>query len=118
MLQNVRVTVDTTSELLRENQQEGVKLPPPSPRLWLKTYDNIRNIATGQVDHYPSGCLLDYPYFRKHFKIKTKDLRKQQTLDADLKAIQQINFDGNLYREATMLFIIEESKKSIFDFLQ
>ena len=31
----------------------------------LKTYDNIRKIATGQGNDYTTGCLLDYPYFKK-----------------------------------------------------
>ena len=31
----------------------------------LKTYDNIRKIVTGQGDDYTTGCLLDYPYFKK-----------------------------------------------------
>ena len=31
----------------------------------LKTYDNIRKIATGQGDDYTTGCLLDYHYFKK-----------------------------------------------------
>ena len=31
----------------------------------LKTYDNIRKIATGQDDDYTTGCLLDYPLFQK-----------------------------------------------------
>ena len=31
----------------------------------LKTYDNIRKIATGQGGDYTTGCLLDYPYFKK-----------------------------------------------------
>ena len=35
MLQNDRVTAFTVSELLREIQQGGVKLPPPPPRLGL-----------------------------------------------------------------------------------
>ena len=26
-------------------------------------YENIRKIATGQRDDYPTGCLLDYAYF-------------------------------------------------------
>ena len=30
----------------------------------LRTYDNIRKIATGQGDDYTSGCLLDYNYFK------------------------------------------------------
>ena len=31
-----------------------------------KTYENIREIATGQGDDYKTGCLLDYPYFKNH----------------------------------------------------
>ena len=27
----------------------------------LRTYDNIKKIATGQRDDYTTGCLLDYP---------------------------------------------------------
>ena len=44
-------------------------------------YDNIRKIATDQGDDYTTGCLLDYPYFKKHFKLITIDLRKQQKLE-------------------------------------
>ena len=33
-----------------------------------KTCDNIRKIATGQVDDYTTGCLLDYPYFKEIVK--------------------------------------------------
>ena len=31
---------------------------------------NIRKIATGQGDDYTSGCLPDYPYFEKYYKLK------------------------------------------------
>ena len=61
----------------------------------LRTYDSIWKIVTGQGDDYTTGRLLDYNYFSK-YKKKAIDLGKQQTLDADLKAIQQINFTGNL----------------------
>ena len=46
------------------------------------------------------------------------DLSKQQKLDADPKAIQQINFTGNLDRAegSTMFFIIEETKETVLDF--
>ena len=52
------------------------------------------------------------------FKIIAIDLRKQQALDADPKALQQINFSGNLDRSGntTMFLIIEEAKKIILDF--
>ena len=52
------------------------------------TYENIRKIATGQGDDYIIGCLLDYIYFTNYYKMIAVDLRKQQALDADLKAIQ------------------------------
>ena len=79
----------------------------------LKTYDSIRKIATSEGDDYTTGCLLDYPYFKKYYKLIAIDLSKQQKLDADPKAIQQINFTGNLDRAegATMFFIVEEAKK-------
>ena len=35
----------------------------------LKTYDNIRKIATDQGDDYTTGCLLDYIYFKEHYKL-------------------------------------------------
>ena len=46
------------------------------------------------------------------------DLSKQQVLDADPRAIQQINFTANLDRtgNTTMFFIIEEAKETILDF--
>ena len=30
-----------------------------------KVYDNIQKLATGQGDHYTTGCLLDHPYSEK-----------------------------------------------------
>ena len=42
----------------------------------LETYDN-RKIATGQGDDYTTGCLLDYPYFKQHYKLIAIDLSKQ-----------------------------------------
>ena len=63
-----------------------------------KTYENIRNIAMGQGDDYTAGCLLDYAYFKENYKMIAIDLRKQQALYADPRAIQQINFTPNLDR--------------------
>ena len=42
------------------------------------------------------------------------DSSKQQALDADPKAKEQINFTGNLENQATIFFIIEEAKKKLF----
>ena len=84
----------------------------------LKTYGNIRKIATGQGDDYTTSCLLDYPYFKKYCKLIRIDLSKQQKLDADPKAIQQNNFTENLDRAegSTMFFIIEEAKETVLGF--
>ena len=64
--------------------------------------------------------MLDYAYFKDHYKIIALDLSKQQALDADSRAIQQINFTANLDKDegATMFFIVEEAKEIIFEFSQ
>ena len=81
---------------------------------------NIRKIATGQGDDYTTGCLLDYPYFIDTYKMIAVDLSKQQALDADPRAIQQINFTANLDRDgkARVYFILEEAKETTLDFSQ
>ena len=60
------------------------------------TYENIRKSATGQGDDYITGCLLDYAYFRDIYKSIAIDLDEKQALDADPKAIKQINFSAKL----------------------
>ena len=44
----------------------------------LKTYKNIRKVATGQGEDYTTGCLLDYSYFKDFYKMIATDLGKQQ----------------------------------------
>ena len=85
-----------------------------------KTYENIRKIATGKGDDYTTGCLLDYPYFKENYKMIAIDLSRQNELDADPRAIQQISFTANLDRagNTTIFFIIEEVKKTVFEFSQ
>ena len=84
------------------------------------TYENIRKIATGQGDNYTTGCLLDYQYFKDIYKMIAVDLNKQEALDADPRAIQQINFTANLDRAGnnSIYFIFEEAKKTILNFAQ
>ena len=57
-----------------------------------KRYESNRKNATGKGDDYTTGCLLDYSYFKDHYKMVAIDLSKQQALDADPRAIEQINF--------------------------
>ena len=82
------------------------------------TFENIKKIATGRGNDYTTGCLLDYPYFKDNCKMIAIDLRKQQALDASVRAIQQINFTTNLDRagKTRMFFILQEAKATILDF--
>ena len=77
------------------------------------TYDHIRRIATGYGDDYINGCFLDYPYFIETYKMIAADLSKQKALDFDPKAIQQINFTGNLDRAGNtrVYFFLKKQKK-------
>ena len=56
----------------------------------------------------------------KSYKIIAVDLSKQQALDADPKAIQQINFTANLDTpgHTRIYFILEEAKETVFEFSQ
>ena len=85
----------------------------------IEAYENIKT-ATGQRDDYTTGCLLDYPYFKENYKMIAIDLSKQQALDADPRAIQQINFTANLDRAGNtkIYFILEEAKETVLDFSQ
>ena len=44
----------------------------------LKRYDNIRKIATVHGDDYKTGCLLDYPYSKKYYKLVSIDLSEKK----------------------------------------
>ena len=86
----------------------------------IKTYEDIRKIATGQVDDYTNVFLLHYPYFKENYKMIETDLSKEQALNADPREVQQINFTVNLDRpgNTTMLIVIEEANKTVLEFSQ
>ena len=66
---------------------------------------------------YITGNLLDYEYFKDHYKLIAINLSKQTELEnTDLK--QQINFIGRLEEDATMFFVIEKKEETTFDFSQ
>ena len=70
------------------------------------TYKNIRKITIGQGDDYTTVCLLANTYFKKYYKMSAIDLSKQQALDADPRANQQINFTANLDNENVRIYFI------------
>ena len=44
----------------------------------IKKYDEIRKTATGQGGDYTTGCLLDYQYFKDHYRLIAIDLSKRK----------------------------------------
>ena len=78
-------------------------------------YEKI--IDTSRYNEYTTGNLLDYDYFKKHYKLITIDLSKQQVLEENEDLIQQINFIGRL-ENATVFIIIEKKENTILEFLQ
>ena len=73
-------------------------------------------LEMSNINDYTTGNLLDFAYFKKYYKLIAIDLSKQ----TKLKDPRQINFIGKLsnIRGATMLFIIEKSEETTFDFSQ
>ena len=83
-----------------------------------ETYEKIIQI-TDHSGYYTRGNLLDYEYFKEHYKLIAIDLSKQIELEnKDIK--QQINFIGNLERDdgAVMFFVIEKNEETVIEFLQ
>ena len=87
----------------------------------IKQYNEVRRISTGQGDDYTTGCLLDYSYFRKNYRLIAADLSKQKALDADSRAIQQIIFTGKIKATVAntrivIFYVLEKSKETILEF--
>ena len=86
----------------------------------IKQYE-VRKISTGQGDDYTTGCLLDYSYFEKNYRLLAADLSKQKALDADSRAIQQISFTGSIKAtvantRVVIFYVAEKSKETILEF--
>ena len=69
----------------------------------------FEKIATGQGNDCTTGCLLDFTNLKEIYKLIAIDLSKQRAIDANRKAVQQINFNGN----TTMFFVLEEGRETI-----
>ena len=84
------------------------------------TYENIRKICSGSGDDCTTGCLLVYPYFKNSYKMIAVALSKQQIVDSDPRAVQQINFTADLDKEGNtrIYFILKEPKETILNFAQ
>ena len=70
----------------------------------------------GKGEDYNTGSLLDFNYFNKHYKLVAVDLSKQKELDADPRAIQQIEFKYMIGTSSIIYWILEKSKGTILEF--
>ena len=79
-----------------------------------EVYEKIIDMSNNS--DYTTGILLDFAYYKKHYRLIGIDLSKQ----IKLKDPQQISFIGKLLRNtgATMFFIIEKSEETTFNFSQ
>ena len=82
----------------------------------IEKYRELKNVMIGKGEDYTTGPLFDSNYFNKHYKLVTVDLSKQKELDADPRAIQQVEFKYMLGTNSTIYWVLEKSKETILDF--
>ena len=64
----------------------------------------------GNGDEYTAGSMIDYGYFKNTYKIIAIYHSRQKVLDADSRAIQQINFKSSMTAEYDIYIVLEETK--------
>ena len=82
----------------------------------IEKYRELKKVMIGKAEDYTTGSLLDYDYFKEHYKLVAVDLSKQKELDADPRAIQQIEFKYMLEINSTIYWVLEKSKETILEF--
>ena len=82
----------------------------------IEKYRELKKVMIGKGEDYPTGSLLDFKYFDKHYKLVAVDLSKQKELDADLRAIQQIELKYMIGMSSTIYWVLEKSKETILEF--
>ena len=82
----------------------------------IEKYRELKKVMIGKGEDYSTGSLLDFNYFDKHYKLVSADLSKQKELDADPRAIQQIEFKYMLGTNSTIYWVLEKSKETILEF--
>ena len=78
----------------------------------IEKYIELQKVMIGKREDYTTGSLFDYNYFKKHYKLY-KNLSKQKELDADPRAIQQIECKYTLGKN---YWVLEKSKETILEF--
>ena len=81
----------------------------------IEKYRELKKSNDWKRKDYTTGSLLDYDYFKKNYKLVAVDLSKQKELDADPRAIQQIEFKYMLETNSTIYWALEKSKETILE---
>ena len=82
----------------------------------IEEYRELKKVMIGKGEDYTTGSLLDFNYFKKHYKLVAVDLSKLKELDADPRAIQQSEFKYMLGTNSTICWVLEKSKETILEF--
>ena len=82
----------------------------------IEKYRELKKVMIGKGEDYTTGSLLDFNYFDKHYKLVAVDLSKQKELDADPRAIQQIEFKYVLQTDSSIYWVLEKSRETILEF--
>ena len=82
----------------------------------IEKYRELKKVMIGKGEDYTTDSLLDFNYFDKHYKLVAVDLSKQKELDADPRAIQQIEFKYMLGTDSTIYWVLEKPKETILEF--
>ena len=82
----------------------------------IEKYRELKKVMFGKGEDYTTGSLLDYNYVKEHYILVAVDLSKQKELDADPRAIQQIEFKYMLETNSTIYWVLEKSKETILEF--
>ena len=82
----------------------------------IEKYRELKKVMIRKGEDYTTGSLLDYDYFKRNYKLVAIDLSKQKELDADPRAIQQIECKYMLETNSTIYWVLEKSKETILEF--
>ena len=82
----------------------------------IEKYRELTKVMIGKREDNTTGSLFGFHYFDKNYKLVAVDLSKQKELDADPRAIQQIEFKYMLRTNSTIYWVLQKSKETILEF--
>ena len=79
----------------------------------IEKYRELKKVMIGKGEDYTTGSLLDYNYFKKHYKLVAVDLSKQKESDADPRAIQKLNL-STCYKQIQLFIGYSKNLKKLY----